>query len=158
MISLFMEELAYIAPGENRAGYKELLQKELAAHICPLCPDGLKMGKNDIIRSQDGWNLILNEFAYEHTRIHLLIIPEAHVTTLDQLSVLDWKAVQQLTAWAIEHFQIKGGALTIRFGDAHYSGASVHHLHFHLISPEHDESRDDNVVVPFAIGLSTGKN
>lgn len=158
MISLFMEELAYISRGENRAGYKELLQKELAAHICPLCPDGLKMGCNDIIRSQDGWNLILNEFAYEHTRVHALIIPKVHITALNELSAQDWEAMQQLASWAIEHFQIKGGALTIRFGDAHYSGASVHHLHFHLISPEHDESCDDNVIVSFAIGLSAGKN
>lgn len=153
-----MEELAYIAKDESRAGYKELLQQELAAHICPLCPDGLKMGSNEIVRSVAGWNLILNEFAYEHTRVHALIIPEAHQTTLAELSAEDMETVRQLADWAIHHFQIKGGALTVRFGDAHYSGASVHHLHFHLISPEHDESTDDNAVVPFSIGLKEGKS
>ncbi len=152
-----MEELAHIAPGEDRAGYKELLQKELAAHICPLCPEGLKMGSNEIIRHQLGWNLILNEFAYEYTRVHALIIPEAHKTSLTELSAADMETVRQLASWAIDHFQVKGGALTVRFGDAHYSGASVHHLHFHLISPEHNVARDDNAVVSFAIGLKEGK-
>lgn len=150
-----MEDLAYIAPSENRKGYKELLQKELAAHICPLCPEGLKMGSNEIIRHQAGWNVILNEFAYEHTRIHALIIPEVHKTSLPELSPGDMDTVQQLAVWTVEHFQIKGGALTLRFGDAHYSGASVHHLHFHLISPEHNEARDDNPVICFSIGSPT---
>lgn len=153
-----MDDFAYIAKAEDRAGYKELLQKELAAHICPLCPEGLKMGHNAILKSINGWNLILNEFAYAHTKVHALIIPQAHQTNLTALSSVDMESVRLLATWAIEHFQIKGGALTLRFGDAHYSGASVRHLHFHIITPEHDENIDDNAIVSFAVGLKEGKS
>ncbi len=153
-----MDDFAYIAKTEDRAGYKELLQKEVAAHICPLCPSGLKMGHNAILKSINGWNLILNEFAYAHTKVHALIIPEAHQTNLTALSSIDMESVRLLATWAIEHFQIKGGALTLRFGDSHYSGASVHHLHFHIITPEHDENRNDNPTVAFEVGLDVGRN
>jgi diadenosine tetraphosphate (Ap4A) HIT family hydrolase len=68
------------------------------------------------------------------------------------LTLEDFGAVRILANWAIKNLKIKGGALTLRFGDQAYTGATVEHLHFHIIYPEFDEKTKTAKVVNFPIG------
>ncbi len=147
-----MEALAHIINDPDRQDYAALLREDEKDHVCPLCPNGLKRVNNQVLKSQGGWKVLLNHFAYEHTKVHVLILPDEHKTSFAQLTAEDWDHVRLLAEWTIEHFHIKGGALTVRFGEFASSGASVRHIHFHIIEPEHNPETDQNYVVDFSIG------
>ncbi len=147
-----MEFLAHINPDEDRCAYKNLLESELKDHICPLCPEGLKRTDNNFFKKKAGWTVLANAFPYDHTRVHVLIIPQKHKVDLNELTAKDMQTVGELAQWCQKKFKIKGGALAVRFGDHHYSGASVHHLHFHMISPQHLPHEDMHPVINFGVG------
>ena len=64
----------------------------------------------------------------------------------------DFETVKKLAQLVIDERDILGGGLILRFGDSHYTGATVAHLHFHLISPIKHDDKDASEVVSFAIG------
>jgi len=57
-----------------------------------------------------------------------------------------------LVNWAIKKWKIRGGGVAMRFGKTDYTGASVSHLHFHIISPELDKKKKRSKIVSFPIG------
>lgn len=103
---------------------------------CPFCPDNFKYHKEPVIKKEGNWLLTKNSWPYKNTKYHFVIIGEKHMEDFKELSDVDFKSVKNLTNWAIKKYKIKGGALTIRFGDTDHTGATVCHLHFHLISPK----------------------
>ena len=80
-----------------------------------------------------------------------MIIGEKHKENFNELTESDFRSVKTLANWAIKKYKIKGGGLVIRFGNTDYTGATVCHLHFHLIYPK---STKDNMAktVFFPIG------
>ena len=64
----------------------------------------------------------------------------------------DFKTVSKLINWAIKKYKIEGGGLTVRFGNSDYTGATVHHLHFHLIVPKFNKKKKEVDPVYFPIG------
>ena len=52
----------------------------------------------------------------------------------------------------IKKYKIKGGGLTLRFGEQNYTGATVLHLHFHLIVPKLKPKSKLAKIVNFPIG------
>ena len=55
-----------------------------------------------------------------------------------------------LGTWAVQKFELKGGALAMRFGETTYTGASVCHIHAHLIVPKTEKGKA--LTVEFPIG------
>lgn len=116
--------------------YKRVIEEIAAVGKCPFCPDNFRYHKRPVLKRQSGWFITKNNWPYANTRNHLVIISVDHKESLDELSSGDLKAVKSLADWAAEKFRIKGGALVLRFGDTKYTGATVCHLHFHLIVPK----------------------
>jgi hypothetical protein len=69
-----------------------------------------------------------------------------------ELTKKDWESITALSNWAIKEFNIPGGGLTMRFGETVYTGATVCHLHAHLISPELNPKTGHAYTVEFPIG------
>lgn len=138
--------------GEREAYIKQLQDWERAGE-CPLCPSGLETAGNQVLHILNNWQLITNRFPYKNTDQHLLILPREHISTFDDVTGEDFKTIKQLTAWAIDHFSIKGGGLTMRFGDLNYSGATVMHVHCHVIVP----SLSPETNLPYGINFSLGR-
>ena len=92
-----------------------------------------------------------NSWPYPNTTHHFLIICDKHKEKFADLKLDDFAAVRYLVNWAGKKFSIKGGGLVIRFGDTNYTGATVCHLHFHLIVPELNKE-GVAITVPFPIG------
>jgi diadenosine tetraphosphate (Ap4A) HIT family hydrolase len=59
-----------------------------------------------------------------------------HKEKFSELTKNDFYSMQTLVNWATKRLKITGGGLMLRFGDSEYSGATVHHLHFHFIEPQ----------------------
>lgn len=113
---------------------------------CPFCPDHLKQyHKQPILRSGDHWLLTPNQWPYENTRTHLLAIAAYHAETLQDLQPGAFDELQQHFTWAEEEFKIAAGGIAMRFGDTTRNGATVRHLHAHIIEPQADLPSDKKV-------------
>lgn len=129
------------------AGYKEEIEEAIAEKACPLCPP-MKWHPNPILHRHEGWFITANSHPYEDTTHHLLMISERHIELLEDLSSQDLEAVLHLAKWATREFDIKGGGLTMRFGDTLYTGSTIKHLHAHLIVPKVEDGQVSPVHFP----------
>lgn len=79
------------------------------------------------------WFVKHNDFPYEGTKLHLLVIPERHVTQIEDLTPQEFLEVQQIVGWVNTTFNVQGASLFLRYGDMSYTGATGTHLHFHIL-------------------------
>lgn len=124
----------------RKGEYGKVIEKISRTGQCPFCKENFKYHKKPVYKKKGSWFLTDNSWPYKNTAQHLMILCEEHKENFSDLSQKDLEAVKYLANWAIKEFKIKGGALAIRFGDTNYTGATVSHLHFHLISPKKDRS------------------
>lgn len=115
---------------------------------CPFCPNNFKYHKEPILKRETNWFITPNSWPYKNAKHHFIIICQKHKEDFRELRDGDFKSVKKLVSWAIKKFKIKGGALIIRFGDTDHTGATVCHLHFHLISPKLVKGKSKTVYFP----------
>lgn len=132
--------------------YRQVIETIADKGKCPFCPENFKYHKNPILKEEPNWFVTKNSWPYKHCQYHFLILCRQHKENFSQLTVSDLKQVQQLVNWTIAKFKIKGGGLTFRFGETKYTGATVCHLHFHLIVPQLDKKKQRAQTVTFPIG------
>lgn len=123
--------------------------KDLAERgVCAFCPEHIDKEHREPVELQtEHWMVAKNDYPYEGTKLHLLLIPKVHVHTLSKLSR---PALHDLTdlivsiekKWGLTHY-----AVGIRSGDMHHTGGSVEHLHAHLVVG--DTEADDHQPVRF---------
>ncbi len=117
--------------------YDSVISQIAKEKVCPFCPDQLATyHKNPILHEDEYWLVTDNMYPYKDTKTHLLFIHKEHIVHLSELSSTAWKELQALTNKFIQDKKIPGGTLLIRFGDTSYTGASVNHLHAHLVSSD----------------------
>lgn len=132
--------------------YRSVIEKIAKTGQCPFCPENFKYHKKPIFKRKGKWFLTDNTWPYKNTSHHLMIIGEKHKEQISELTAKDLQDVLFLTKWAVKKFNIKGGALVTRFGDTAYTGASVAHAHFHIISPKLNKKTGKALPVSFPIG------
>jgi len=86
--------------------------------------------------SGEHWYVTKNDYPYEGTAAHYLIVPHAHVASFDELPD---EAGAEL--WAIkrrlkEELSPLACATVERSGDMRFNGGSVAHLHTHFVALE----------------------
>lgn len=114
--------------------------------VCPFCTESLaKYHKKEILRTGEFWLLTYNQWPYKNTKLHLLIIAKHHVTNLSEMKPGAAEELFEILRWAEVNFNISYGGVCMRFGDIRQTGATVDHLHAHLIVPEENLSKDDKV-------------
>jgi len=120
--------------------YKKVLEEILASQKCPFCPENFFIKhKKPIISEKDNWFITESQWPYPKALYHFLIIGREHKEKLNELTEKDLAAVAYLSDLITEEKKLEGGGLALRFGDGRLSGATVAHLHFHLIFPERNE-------------------
>lgn len=111
------------------AGLKRDVMQLLASQdICVFCPPHVDIR---VVRRTDHWRVAPNDFPYPGTDKHLLLIPAEHVDSIFKLS-----SQAQAQLWELLHGLAAGWphfSLFVRCGDAAYTGATVAHLHLHLV-------------------------
>ena len=118
------------------AEYRKVL-REIADHgRCPFCPGNFKHHKNAILRRSGNWFITRNSWSYPKAEHHFMVIGLKHKESIFELSNSDLGNILHLMKWAAREFNIPGGAFAMRFGDTTYTGATVCHLHCHLIVPQ----------------------
>ena len=136
----------------RRGEYKKVIEKIAKTGKCPFCKENFKYHKKPIFKQKGDWFLTGVSWPYKNTRYHLMILGEKHQENFSELKKEDLEAIFYLVRFAIKKYKIRGGALAARFGDSNLTGASVSHLHFHLISPEINKKTRRAKTVNFPIG------
>lgn len=136
---------------QGKGEYEDVISSIEKKGKCPFCPENFKYHKEPILKKENGWLITKNSWPYENTENHLVIIGEKHKENFNELTDSDFITVRKLVDWATKKFKIKGGGLSLRFGDTDHTGATVCHLHFHLISPKLDKDGKAKTVY-FPIG------
>ncbi len=132
--------------------YKRTLEKIIKTDKCPFCPDNFKYHKKPILKKYKGWLVTSNSWPYKDTTHHFIFIPQKHKEFFSELTAQDFTAIKHLIDWTVKKHKIKGGGITLRFGDQNYTGATVLHLHFHLIIPKLKPNSKIAKTVWFPIG------
>jgi dihydrofolate reductase len=118
------------------AGYGNTISEIIAAGICPFCPDTFLWHPWPILHRVNDWFITRSGWPYENSEHHLMIIGEEHITLDIEMSTKDLQSVRELTSWACDEFDLEGYLLASRSGNTNRTGATVQHLHFHLIQPK----------------------
>lgn len=131
--------------------YKNVLNTIDETNKCPFCPDNFKYHSKPIILEYNNWIATENSWPYKWSEYHFVFIPREHKTNFEEFSWEDFATLQYLVNFVIKKYNIKWGGICLRFGEQTYTGATVHHLHAHLIVPQ---LGDDGKATPvyFPIG------
>ncbi len=132
--------------------YRGVIRKIAEKGHCPFCPENFKYHKHPTLRRAGRWFITKSSWPYKNTRFHFLILGTAHKEKFEELSLGDWRNITALAGWAIKKFKIRGGGLALRFGETVYMGATVCHLHAHLIVPNINPKTKKAKTVVFSIG------
>lgn len=113
---------------------RRVLVKIIDDKVCPFCPLHLKRyHKKPILKKGKHWLVTSNQWPYKGSRHHFLIIHRGHVNSLSKISRVAAVELIKQTSWLEGKYNLHGGALLLRFGDTDLTGATVTHLHAHLI-------------------------
>lgn len=93
------------------------------------------------------WAVLTNDYPYRGAAVHLIVASREHVTALTDLDVAAFADLHRVLRWVQDTFEPAGWGLAARNGQPARSGASIAHLHLHVIVPDRDVT--DGVRVKF---------
>lgn len=124
-------------PNGNYAGVISQIAKE---GICPFCPEHLNKYHKKPITENRHWLVTDNMYPYKPSRIHKLLIHKGHISHISEISVEAWAELHAILRNITIDDSVTGGTFMMRFGDTKYTGASVTHLHAHIIQSDPDHA------------------
>jgi diadenosine tetraphosphate (Ap4A) HIT family hydrolase len=125
---------------------RQVMEEIMAADHCPFCQENLeKYHKQPILKDGTYWLVTTNQWPYDHTRFHFLLIYKQHVTTIAEMDVEAGKELLEIAQWLEKEHSVPGGALAMRFGDTDYSAGTVAHIHVQFIVPEISDENFESV-------------
>lgn len=126
-----------------------LMQKIIDDGVCPFCAEHFrKYHPKPVIKETEHWFLTENMSPYKGTKHHFIFVYKpAHITKPDELLPEALADLFSLVQWATTEYAITGGSFFMRFGDTHYTGSSVEHLHAHLLMGDADAPNHEPVRV-----------
>ncbi|MBI2409984.1 HIT domain-containing protein [Candidatus Kaiserbacteria bacterium] len=118
----------------KREEYVNALEAILAGGFCPFCEKHLfKHHRRPLIFKGRYWLVTENSWPYEGARLHFLFIARPHIEATEKISTVMWGELQSLYRKLVKKYQLSGATLVIRSGDTRFTGASVNHLHGHVV-------------------------
>jgi ATP adenylyltransferase len=110
-----------------------------AAGLCLFCPDSLsRHATQQILLQTRHWSVTPNEFPYPGTLLHLLLVPSQHAADM-----LDLDQEVQQDFWPVlravrDRYHLSYYGLGIRNGDCRFTGATIRHVHAHVLVGDTD--------------------
>ena len=118
----------------KRSDYVNTLNAIVAAGFCPFCEKHLfKHHQRPLVYKSKHWLVTENSWPYKGSKFHFIFITRSHVEKTENVSHEVWIDLYKLYKKIIRRNNIKGATLMVRSGDTRFTGASVNHLHAHLI-------------------------
>jgi ATP adenylyltransferase len=117
--------------------------------VCPFCWEHFEQYHPKPIEDKTDWWLVTeNVSPYEGTSLHLLFVYKEHVVLPTEVTRDGWADLHAVMQRALTRHEKQFGAFFMRFGEMSATGASVAHLHAHLIAgKEYAESSGEKIRV-----------
>jgi len=110
------------------------MRKLEAAGICLFCPEGLRQhDRQTVLWETSHWTITPNEFPYKGTELHLLLVPRQRANDVLDLDPASQQGFWNALAMVRERFDLRYYGLGIRNGDCKFTGATVAHVHAHVL-------------------------
>lgn len=141
--------------GKRNPGYFKVLQKIEEEGICPFCEENFLIHHpKKILFKTKYWIVTTNGWPYKATKNHFLMVYRPkHISHIEEMPKAAFQDKLDIIKKLTKDEGVQGGTLMMRFGASHHTGASVEHLHFHLIQPDKKhEDYDDSVGVIARVG------
>jgi ATP adenylyltransferase len=136
-----LESLYHVAAGRGPEQRRHMEDLE-AAGICVFCPEHFAAYHREPIEMEGShWYVTKNDYPYEGTSAHYLVVPHDHVVSFDELpdeAGAELWALKRALKAKLEPLAV---ATVERSGDMRYNGGSVAHLHVHVVALEPVPSR-----------------
>jgi ATP adenylyltransferase len=111
-----------------------------AAGVCIFCEEHFaKEHVAPIVWRGEYWYVTANDYPYDGTKHHFLIVCRQHVRSIAELPFAagaDWFRALE---WVQDHTKAPSAGIFLRDGDMRFNGGSVAHLHSHFIVGEIDD-------------------
>lgn len=120
--------------------------------VCIFCKKHLeKYSKVPIIKDGKYWVIRKNDYPYEGSKIHLLLVYKKHIDSIEKISKEAMLEFFDYIKWVNKKFKIPGATILMRSNDSKYTGATITHLHTHIISgyPKNKKSKPILAAVGF---------
>lgn len=118
----------------ERKEYMNTLQKIVVGGFCPFCEQNLPIHhKPPILIKSAHWLVTPSMWPYKGSRHHFLFITRAHVEHAGKLSPAQWTDLHKNMQRITKKYRLNGATLMMRSGNTAITGATVNHLHAHLI-------------------------
>jgi ATP adenylyltransferase len=102
--------------------------------MCMFCPEHWNQPDGAVVYwENETWALASNDFPYSGTELHLLLLPREHATMLTELSPASRLGFFEALDYVQEAYGLSYYGLASRNGDMRYSGATIAHLHVHIV-------------------------
>lgn len=112
----------------------EKMKKITSEKICPFCYKYLeKYHDAPIEKKGKYWSVTKNDYPYTGSFLHYLFIHKQHIENISQITSPAFVELLQHLKWLTKKYNLPAGGFFMRFGDSDYTGATVSHLHAHLI-------------------------
>lgn len=118
-----------------------------ARQVCLFCPEHL-IGDSEhvIFHATEWWTVTNNRYPYNGARSHVLLVPSVHVKDIAELPAQAKDDFWNVLDWSRARWDMAFYGLGVRCGDFRYTGATLEHVHVHLIvgdvfDPDHEPIR-----------------
>ncbi len=102
------------------------------ANVCLFCSEGLALKGKRVFHRGEHWYVTPNDYPYAGTTVHVMIVPNRHITSFIDLTEEELLELPAMLAWVNKEFDIKGAGMFCRYGDTTYTGATFEHFHIHI--------------------------
>jgi ATP adenylyltransferase len=123
----------YCFGGVRNEEQRALMTALAAAGTCLMCPDGIAAHGFAVTLATAHWTVTPNEYPYSGTRLHFMVIPREHVSDLIDLSPAAQADLFAVLGQLRDRFGLSYYGLGVRCGDCRYTGATIQHLHAHVL-------------------------
>ncbi len=124
--------------------YGDVIRDIAKDGVCPFCSESLSKYHNKPLAEKRFWWVTDSRYPYSPVHHHCLIIHKEHITHIDELSSEAWSELNEILKQETQVRKIAGGTLMLRFGETCFTGASVSHLHAHLVQSNPDDPSYDS--------------
>ncbi len=115
--------------------------------LCHFCVDGFETHSAPIIYKNSSWFVTANDFPYEGSTHHYLIVSKKHINNLSQINKKAQTELFGSINWLKKKFKTTGESIFMRSGDMNYTGATLDHLHIHFIVGQKQNKKSERLLV-----------
>jgi len=113
---------------------RQRMERLLIDNVCHFCREGFeKRHSAPIIYETDFWFIAANNYPYNGTIYHYLIIPKVHIKKYSEMTDDLSAHLTQAVYWLENHLNVSGYSIFVRSGDTRITCATLEHLHVHFV-------------------------